>query len=77
MVWNYRVIKLETSEGFYFEVCEVYYDESNKPIAYAQRNPLVQEDLSSLRWVHAEIEKAIAKPVLILVDGLMVEEATD
>jgi hypothetical protein len=35
--WNYRLVKLNTPHGDYFEVREVYYNDAGEPCAMTER----------------------------------------
>ncbi|MED4883162.1 hypothetical protein [Bacillus smithii] len=70
MFWNYRVIKKKNEyDDPYYEVCEVYYNEENKPYMWTNdKHLLCCEELNDLKTVFQEIQKAFEKPVLEFID---------
>lgn len=78
MAWNYRVLQYSSSdseEGLY-KITEVYYDEQGNPTSWVDEpiDPLsAQESKESLQWIMLALQEAITKPVLMVVDGKLVE----
>jgi hypothetical protein len=64
MSWNYRVIEFEGTEGDkYFEIKEVFYDTSGKPVGYS--NAVCGADTyEGLFKCMSMMQAAHAKPVI-------------
>ena len=75
MYWDYRVLILDNNKGDNrFEICEVYYDENNKPEAWVEDdNVLIGESLADLKETYEYIQNAFKKPVLKVVGEKLVE----
>lgn len=70
MYWNYRVIKKKNENNeHYYEVCEVYYDEENRPKAWTNdKHLLCYEELEDLKAAYQDIQEAFKKPILEYID---------
>lgn len=64
--WNHRVIRVTTRDGGeWFGIHEVYYTEDGKPNMYsADPEPIVGDDVESLRWALDRMREALDKPAL-------------
>lgn len=71
MSWNYRVMK-HTDEKFgedYFQIHEVYYDETGKHHSYTEGAVTVgADDLAGVGNVLKMMAEALTKPVLTTKD---------
>jgi hypothetical protein len=68
MSWNYRVVRfkgenLVTDTGEYYEIKEVFYDTSGKPVGYSDAT-CGSETYDGLFKVMGMMQSAHAKPVL-------------
>lgn len=75
MGWNYRVIRSEDDGGTCYAVHECFYDNKGDAIPTRWSAPAVvmSETRSGLLWVVAVMTEAIARPVLEIKDGKLVE----
>lgn len=64
MSWNYRVVEFEGAEGDkYFEIKEVFYDTSGKPVGYSDA-VCGADTYEGLFKCMSMMQAAHAKPVL-------------
>ena len=65
MYWNHRVVnrKEENDGEDWFVVCEVYYNESNKPCGYCDAT-VGENTMEELKETIARVSKAYEQPVL-------------
>ncbi len=76
MSWNYRVIRTEDEGDVCYAIHECYYDKKGDAIPASWTKEAV-EVLSDTRvglfWVLATMTEAVARPVLEVRDGELVE----
>lgn len=63
MKWTYRIVQTEFEGETIVDICEVYYDEENRPAMYCHAE-LGGEDVEELREVYEWIGDAFGAPVL-------------
>ena len=64
MHWNHRVVEFDNGDSDkWYEICEVYYDESNKPIGYCDICA-GSETLEGVKRGIARLHEALAQPIL-------------
>ena len=64
MHWNHRVVEFDNGDSDkWYEICEVYYDESNKPIGYCDICA-GSETTETLKEVIARLQEALAHPII-------------
>ena len=65
MSWNYRVVRFTTEEDTeeYYEIKEVFYDSTGKPVGYSDAN-CGADTYDGLFKVMGMMQSAHAKPVL-------------
>jgi hypothetical protein len=62
--WNHRVVEFDNGDGEkYYEICEVYYDEQDKPTGYCDAH-IGSETLDGLKGEIARLSEALAHPVI-------------
>jgi len=73
MFWNYRVIDFaEENDGEpCYKICEVYYDDDEKPTGYADAS-VMGDNLAETRQELKRMTAATNKPVLTLKDGKLI-----
>ena len=75
MSWNLRIIKDPNVSEFQYSIREVYYDINDKPILYdTNPQPMIGDDVKSLKWYHKEMAKAFKKPVLVIQENDSLKE---
>lgn len=79
MSWNYRVVRFKgenliSDTGEYYEIKEVFYDPSGKPVGYSDAT-CGADTYDGLFKVMGMMQSAHAKPVLDEADFFKVEEA--
>ena len=69
MYWNYRVVNIaeDNAEEPFYEVCEVFYDESDVPAGWAKAS-VCGEDMKVLRECMEKMVQAMELPTLHPVD---------
>lgn len=75
MSWNHRVIRGEDNNEAWYAIHECYYDKSDDvPTSWTVEPVDVSSDTRvGLFWVLAVMTEAVAKPVLEIRDGKLVE----
>lgn len=76
MSWNHRVIRGEDEGGAYYRIHECHYDKKGDtiPTSWTEEPVHVQaETRSGLFWVLAVMTEAVARPVLEIRDGKLLE----
>jgi hypothetical protein len=64
MHWNHRVVEMDNGDGDkWYQICEVHYDENDKPIGYCDTF-VGSETLEGLRGEIARFSEAVAHPIL-------------
>lgn len=68
--WNHRVMKFnDPLHEEWLEICEVYYDEADKPFLYTEKAVGVAgETIDELRVTLRRMEKALDEPILTPMD---------
>ncbi len=77
MSWNHRVVKLKTRKNRdYYAIYEVYYDIEDGCGLTRTEEPVVVagESVESLKWTLERMQRCLGQPVLVEVDGKLVEE---
>jgi hypothetical protein len=74
--WNHRVIKIQKDGEIYFVIAEVFYDDKNCPIAWAEckENSLTYCAYDDLKEAVNLIAMAFDYPVLIVEGEKLREE---
>ncbi len=69
MYWNYRVVNVteDDAEEPFYEVCEVFYDESDVPAGWAKAS-ICGEDMKTLNSCMELMQQALALPTLHPID---------
>lgn len=62
-MWNYRLVKEITDYEDYISLCEVYYDEENRPAMYCQAT-LGGDTVDDVKAEHRMVKEAFKAPVL-------------
>ena len=62
-MWNYRVVKFKTEDEEYYEIKEVFYDTSGKPVGYSDAT-CGSDTYDGLYKVMGMMQSAHAKPVI-------------
>lgn len=78
MVWNYRVIRTVDDErggDVSYDICECYYENKGDtiPTGWTDPAPVRSETRSGLLWVLAVMTEAVARPILEVQAGKIVE----
>lgn len=72
MSWNFRVIRYTKNNMPFYRIAEVYYDKDGKPRGYTTEtyNPVLDVgEMETLAFFAEKVSGAIAKPLLLEVDG--------
>ncbi len=65
MSWNYRVLAFVQEDETVLQICEVYYDDENKPNGYTDKNTIISlEGKEGLKWMLSKYREALKKPIL-------------
>lgn len=73
MSWNYRIMQLADPQGNpYWEIREVYYDETGRPNGYTDRGAITLATegdkpltpVEALRWQLQRMLEGLEKPIL-------------
>lgn len=75
--WNHRVIHFKNEGIDEYSIHEVYYDKDGNPNGYTDPTAPFGESVDELARDVCYIAGALAKPVLTLIDGKLVEEARE
>jgi len=69
MSWNHRVLAHKDGEDWYFQIHEVFYNETGRPDSYtAQGVGVGAENLEGLVWVLDKMKECLSKPILSVDD---------
>ena len=70
MSWNYRVMRHEMDEGYWYGIHEVFYDEDGRPQRHSvDPQPVVGDDPDVLPDIIDRFKLALQKPVLEWHEG--------
>jgi hypothetical protein len=65
MGWNHRVLAHEHKGEIYFQIHEVYYDDSGTPNGYTENSVSVGgESLKDIGWTLNRMKECLKKPIL-------------
>ena len=74
MVWNYRVMRQKTPDGWWYGIFSMYYD----PMGASETEaPVVGETLDELRDCLKKFKRALEEPVLEWHEGEGYREVTE
>jgi len=63
--WNNRVVEVDNeNDEKYYEICEVHYDENDKPTGYCSLICVGSDTLEGLKAVYERLGEALTQPIL-------------
>lgn len=62
-MWNYRLVKEIGEFEDYISICEIYYDEQDRPAMYCQAT-LGGDTVDEVKEVHRMVKEAFKAPIL-------------
>ena len=64
MYWNNRIVEFDDGQDDkYYEICEVYYDDNDKPFTYSDA-PISSDTQDGLKQVYERMREALDLPVI-------------
>lgn len=68
MTWNHRIVKFKSEHGEYLGICEVYYDEDDKPFAHDKEPSVQGETVEEIKQQLEWMLESVKKPILDQLD---------
>ncbi len=63
MKWNLRIVQTTDTDGTWYEIREVYYDDDGVPFGHSNATVL-SEEIEDMKWYIEQMKKAFSEPVL-------------
>lgn len=63
MKWNLRIVQTTNTDGTWYEIREVYYDDSGIPFGHSNATVL-SEEIDDMKWYIDHMKEAFTLPVL-------------
>ena len=63
MKWNLRIVQTTNTDGTWYEIREVYYDDEGIPFGHSNATVL-SEEIDDMKWYIDHMKEAFTLPVL-------------